>query len=50
MIVDMKQFYPSEPLRKGLLTILEQLPGKIVWEDKTDVLERDTYWASYNIP
>jgi hypothetical protein len=50
MIIDYNRFNPGEPLKKGLLTVLEQLPGLIEWQDKTDVLAEDTYWSSYNIP
>ena len=28
----------------------EQIPGNILWTDKTDVLRKDSYWSSYNIP
>jgi hypothetical protein len=50
MIVDMKEFFPGvTPLRPGLLTILEQVPGNIMIADKTYVLEDQTYWSSYNI-
>ena len=49
MIIDYKLFYPGEPLRKGLLTVLEQIPGQVYWEDKTDTLVTQTYWPSYNI-
>jgi hypothetical protein len=50
MIIDYKQFYPGEPLRDGLLTVVEQLPGQVAWSDKTNVLRNQTYWPSYNIP
>lgn len=50
MIVDYKQFSPGEPLKKGLLTVIEQSPGKIHWEDKTEELSNNTYWSSFNIP
>ena len=50
MIVDYKQFLAGEPLKDGLLTVLEQLPGQTVWTDRTDVLRAQSYWSSYNIP
>lgn len=49
MIVDYNKFYPGEPLKDGLLTVLEQIPGKVTWADKTDILRKRTYWPSYNI-
>ena len=49
MIIDYKVFYPGKPLEDGLLTILEQIPGYVRWEDKTDTLRTESYWSSYNI-
>lgn len=49
MIIDYKMFYPGKPLQDGLLTVLEQIPGLIHWEDKTDTLRYESYWPSYNI-
>ena len=50
MIIDYKKFIPGEFLKKGLLTVLEQAPGMIHWEDKTEELLSKTYWSSFNIP
>ena len=52
MVVDYKKFKPGMQLKKkkGLLWILEQLPGHIHKEDKTDVLASQRYWPSYNTP
>ncbi|XP_067929268.1 putative phospholipase B-like 2 [Watersipora subatra] len=51
MIVDYNKFTPGQAeLSKGLLTVLEQLPGMIVWDDVTPILAKQTYWASYNSP
>jgi hypothetical protein len=49
MIVDMNKFTPGEPVRAGLLTVLEQIPGSVVVSDRTDVLKADSYWPSYNL-
>ncbi|CAF0754477.1 unnamed protein product [Brachionus calyciflorus] len=49
MVVDYKLFYPGEPLRDNLFIVLEQIPGQVKWEDKTDVLRTRTYWPSYNL-
>jgi hypothetical protein len=49
MIVDYKKFVPGEELQDGLFTVLDQIPGQIKWEDKTNVLRAQTYWPSYNI-
>jgi hypothetical protein len=51
MIVDYKLFKPKGKLpTKGLLMVLEQLPGLIHAEDQTQHLVKQTYWPSYNIP
>ncbi|XP_033747259.1 putative phospholipase B-like 2 [Pecten maximus] len=50
MIVDYKQFVPGKTDVKGLLYVLEQIPGLIVFDDLTGRLLNETYWASYNVP
>lgn len=51
MIVDYGAFTPGKfKKQSGLLTVLEQLPGMVLVEDKTLELYNKTYWASYNIP
>ncbi|XP_059091738.1 putative phospholipase B-like 2 [Tigriopus californicus] len=50
MVVDYKRFKPGRKLRSGLLWILEQFPGHIHAEDMTKVLEKQSYWSSYNVP
>eukprot|EP00094_Tigriopus_californicus_P004234 TCALIF_04081-PA protein Name:"Similar to Tep1 Telomerase protein component 1 (Rattus norvegicus)" AED:0.30 eAED:0.29 QI:0/0.3/0.18/0.63/1/1/11/0/2784 len=47
---DYKRFKPGRKLRSGLLWILEQFPGHIHAEDMTKVLEKQSYWSSYNVP
>ena len=49
MIIDYNRFTPGEPLRDGLFTVLEQIPGQVRWEDQTDLLRETSYWSSYNI-
>ncbi|KAK3587635.1 hypothetical protein CHS0354_032843 [Potamilus streckersoni] len=48
MIVNYNQFKPGIAPNPGLLTVLEQMPGIIVHEDKTPLLLNQTYWPSYN--
>ncbi|MBN3321235.1 PLBL2 phospholipase, partial [Atractosteus spatula] len=50
MIVDYSHFTPGKTDKENLLTVLEQIPGLIVTEDKTKELLQKSYWASYNIP
>eukprot|EP01087_Luapelamoeba_hula_P019299 TRINITY_DN6372_c0_g2_i1.p1 TRINITY_DN6372_c0_g2~~TRINITY_DN6372_c0_g2_i1.p1 ORF type:complete len:537 (+),score=65.67 TRINITY_DN6372_c0_g2_i1:23-1612(+) len=49
LVIDYKQFVPQLEVKNGTLTILEQIPGKIVWDDMTDQLVKG-YWPSYNVP
>lgn len=49
MIVDYKYFNPGKPVKRNLFTVLEQIPGLIVADDKTEELFQKGYWASYNI-
>ncbi|XP_043924205.1 putative phospholipase B-like 2 [Protopterus annectens] len=49
MIVDYKYFSPGKPVKRNLFTVLEQIPGFIVSDDKTEELFQKGYWASYNI-
>ncbi|XP_048841676.1 putative phospholipase B-like 2 [Brienomyrus brachyistius] len=51
MIVDYKFFKPGQAVADSqLFTVLEQIPGLIVAQDKTKELFQKGYWASYNIP
>jgi hypothetical protein len=51
MIIDTNKFVPgaakSDP---DLFHVLEQLPGMIRTQSQSSVLDKDGYWASYNIP
>ena len=49
MVIDYKLFTPGQPLKDGLFVVLEQIPGTIVWEDKTEHLRENSYWSSYNV-
>ncbi|XP_037114119.1 putative phospholipase B-like 2 [Syngnathus acus] len=51
MIVDYNNFTPGKTnIMKDLFVVLEQIPGKIIFMDKTEELLQKGYWASYNIP
>ena len=51
MILDYKLFEPEKPLQPNTFWVLEQLPGDNVKSaDVTELLEKQRYWASYNIP
>lgn len=48
-VVMVGQFSPGNALPDGLLTIVEQIPGLVVYGDATIELERG-YFPSYNVP
>ncbi|KAK7480063.1 hypothetical protein BaRGS_00028700 [Batillaria attramentaria] len=51
MVVDYKQYDEHfHQILPGFLTVLEQIPGTVRYEDVTDVLLNTSYWASYNLP
>lgn len=51
MVVDNKLFTPGmTKLPKNLFWVLEQIPSYIHKEDLTDVLDKKTFWPSYNSP
>ncbi|XP_074526104.1 putative phospholipase B-like 2 [Halichoeres trimaculatus] len=51
MIVDYNHFTPGKTdIKEDLLVVLEQIPGFIVYADKTQELLQKGYWASFNIP
>lgn len=51
-VIDLEKFTPGKAPTKGdgLLTILEELPGFIHWEDMTGTLSSQLYWPSFNVP
>lgn len=44
-VVDLKLFEPGRELPKGLLWVVEQMPGLVVASDHTDTLEWG-YWCA----
>ncbi|KAM6943857.1 putative phospholipase B-like 2 isoform 2-T2 [Lycodopsis pacificus] len=51
MIVDYNHFTPGRTdIKEDLFVVLEQIPGLVVYSDKTQELLEKGYWASYNIP
>jgi len=51
-VIDMNKFTPgTQPAKDdGLLTILEEIPGQIHWEDMTATLSKEGFWPSFNVP
>jgi len=50
MVLDYKLFTPGRPLQPNTLWIAEQITGYVISGDVTDVVKKQGYWASYNIP
>ncbi|XP_037339386.1 putative phospholipase B-like 2 [Pungitius pungitius] len=51
MIVDYNHFTPGRTdIKDGLFVVLEQIPGLVLYSDKTQELLEKGYWASYNVP
>uniref|UniRef100_A0A8C3AZ81 Phospholipase B-like n=1 Tax=Cyclopterus lumpus TaxID=8103 RepID=A0A8C3AZ81_CYCLU len=49
MLVDLSRVSLGHSIREGALTVVEQIPGKVMHSDQTQALRRG-YWPSYNIP
>ncbi|XP_069578281.1 phospholipase B-like 1 [Brachyistius frenatus] len=49
MVVDLNRVSLGHSIRTGALTVVEQIPGKVMHSDQTQALRRG-YWPSYNIP
>ncbi|XP_030630963.1 phospholipase B-like 1 [Chanos chanos] len=49
MILDLSRVSLSKKIEDGALTVVEQIPGLVVYSDQSQAL-RHGYWASYNIP
>ncbi|RZF36444.1 hypothetical protein LSTR_LSTR009540 [Laodelphax striatellus] len=50
MVLDYNYFVPGKKPESYLLWVGEQLPRFYQYEDVTDVLVNQGYWASYNVP
>eukprot|EP00039_Didymoeca_costata_P019591 m.338164 g.338164 ORF g.338164 m.338164 type:complete len:525 (+) comp18327_c0_seq1:79-1653(+) len=49
-ILDLSKFQSKMPPQAGLFTVLEEIPGTMVWQDETATLKEKLYWPSFNIP
>uniref|UniRef100_A0A8C5GPD2 Phospholipase B-like n=1 Tax=Gouania willdenowi TaxID=441366 RepID=A0A8C5GPD2_GOUWI len=49
MVVDLSRVSLGHSIQDGALTIVEQIPGKVMHSDQTPALRRG-YWPSYNVP
>lgn len=49
MVIDYKLFQPGTAIVNDTLWIIEQMPGIIRQRDVSDVLQKQSYWPSYNI-
>uniref|UniRef100_A0AAV2LRY3 Phospholipase B-like n=1 Tax=Knipowitschia caucasica TaxID=637954 RepID=A0AAV2LRY3_KNICA len=49
MVLDLGRVTLRHSIREGALTVVEQIPGKVMHSEQTQALRRG-YWPSYNIP
>ncbi|XP_042591300.1 phospholipase B-like 1 isoform X3 [Cyprinus carpio] len=49
MVLDLKRVSLGKQIEDWSLTVVEQIPGLVVYSDQSQAL-RHGYWASYNIP
>lgn len=49
LVIHLGMFHPGQALSPGLLTVVEQIPGHVWWEDRTQQLESG-YMAMFNVP
>lgn len=47
---DMNRFTAGSPPETGFFTVVEEIPGKVHFEDMTSFLNEHKYWPSYNVP
>lgn len=48
LVLDYKKFSPGADLPNSTFYVLEQAPGISHFQDMTDVLQKDGYWASFD--
>uniref|UniRef100_A0A8C9TRS7 Phospholipase B-like n=1 Tax=Scleropages formosus TaxID=113540 RepID=A0A8C9TRS7_SCLFO len=49
MVVDLSKVFLGSRIEDGALTVVEQIPGLVMYSDQTQALRRG-YWPSYNVP
>ena len=49
-VVDMKRFAYGEDLLPNTVTVIDDVPSHIVSGDVTEVIEKNNYFASYDVP
>ncbi|XP_059893075.1 phospholipase B-like 1 isoform X1 [Gadus macrocephalus] len=49
MVLDLNKVSLGRSMEDGALTVVEQIPGKVLHSDQTQALRRG-YWPSYNVP
>ncbi|KAM6950993.1 phospholipase B-like 1 [Aplochiton taeniatus] len=49
MVLDLSRVSLGQSISDGALTVVEQIPGKVLHSDQTPALRRG-YWPSYNVP
>merc|ERR1719446_952006 len=48
LVVDYNKFSPGSDLQQGTFYVLEQAPGISHYEDMSQRLQQDGYWASFD--
>jgi len=50
MVINYNLYKPQQLIPDGLLYVVEQIPGLVMYGDQTEILRYGSFWASYNIP
>ena len=48
MVLDYNQFEPGKPLKNGTFIISEQIPGYVINNDLSQLVQEKGYFGSYN--